>query len=328
MTCASTASVGSALRLLAVVGIVCAGTASAQDLPAPVGKVNDFAQVLEGSQRDTLETQLAELERATSAEVAVVTVRTLGGRSVEDYATALFNAWGIGKKDRDNGVLILVAMEDRAMRIEVGYGLEGVLPDGLAGSIIRQSFLPRFRDDDYRAGILEGTARVVEIVRRNEPLTADERAALDRAASDEGKTWGLTAFAGIFVGLGAFSLGTAAGARVVVQLLFGVCFTVGALYLSRFIAPQAGVVALTLFAIGLIVIGFVLGRRPKWRRSLRGTRGGSGWIAERRRLVRFLVVRQLQLGQQLRRRQFRRWRRERPVVVRRGHDGGAASRRG
>ena len=84
---------------------------------------------------------------------------------MEDYATALFNAWGIGKKDRDNGVLILVAVEDRAMRIEVGYGLEGVLPDGLAGSVIRQSFLPRFRDDDYRAGILEGTARIVEYPR-------------------------------------------------------------------------------------------------------------------------------------------------------------------
>ena len=117
-------------------------------------------------------------------------------------------------------------------------------------------------------------------MRRHETLTADERAALDQAARDEGKTWGLTAFAGIFVGLGAFALGTAAGARVVVQLLFGVCFTAGALFLSRFIAPQAGVVALTLFAISLIVIGFVLGRRPKWRRSLRGTRGGSGWIAE------------------------------------------------
>ena len=64
------------------------------------------------------------------------------------------------------------------------------------------------------------------------------------------------------------------------QLLFGVCFTGGALFLSRFIAPRAGVVALTLFAISLIVVGFVLGRRPKWRRSLRGTRGGSGWIAE------------------------------------------------
>ena len=91
---------------------------------------------------------------------------------MEDYATDLFNTWGIGKKDRDNGVLILVAVQDRAMRIEVGYGLEGILPDGLAGAVIREAFLPRFRNDDYRTGLLEGTARVIDIVRRNETVTA------------------------------------------------------------------------------------------------------------------------------------------------------------
>jgi uncharacterized protein len=253
----------------------------AQDLPAHVGKVNDFAEVLDTAQRDALETQLAELERATSAEVAVVTMRTLGARTVEDYATDLFNTWGIGKKDRDNGVLILVAVQDRAMRIEVGYGLEGILPDGLAGTVIRESFLPHFRNDDYRAGLLEGTARVIEIVRRNETLTAEQREAFDQAARDEGKTWGLTAFVGIFVGIGAFMLGTAAGAQIVVQLIFGAVFMSAALYLSPFIAPRAGVMALTVFAIGVTGLGFVLGRRPKWRRSLRGPgKGGGRWISE------------------------------------------------
>lgn len=266
------------ILLLATVMNVC--PLRAQDLPAPVGKVNDFAEVLDPAQRADLDTQLADLERATSAEVAVVTMRTLGDRTVEDYATDLFNTWGIGKKDRDNGVLILVAVQDRAMRIEVGYGLEGILPDGLAGAVIRETFLPRFRADDYRTGLLEGTARVIDIVRRNETVTAEQRAAFDRAASEEGKTWGLTAFAGIFVGIGAFSFGTAAGARVIVQLLFGLCFTGGGLYLSQFIAPRAGVVTLILFAIAIAALGFVLGRRPKWRRSLRGPGSGGGrWIA-------------------------------------------------
>ena len=253
----------------------------AQELPAHVGKVNDFAEVLDPAQRATLEAQLADLERATSAEVAVVTMRTLSDRTVEDYATDLFNTWGIGKKARDNGVLILVVVQDRYMRIEVGYGLEGVLPDGLAGAIIRETFLPRFRADDYRTGLLEGTARVVDIVRRNETLTAEQREAFDQAARDEGKTWGLTAFAGIFVGIAAFMMGTAAGARVAVQLLFGAAFTGGALYLSQFIAPRAGVVALVLFAACVTGLGFVLGRRPKWRRSLRGPgHGGGRWISQ------------------------------------------------
>lgn len=270
-----------ALLTLALASAVIVLPVRAQELPAHVGKVNDFAEVLEAGQRAALETQLAELEQATSTEVAVVTMRTLGDRTVEDYATDLFNTWGIGKKDRDNGVLILVVVQDRYMRIEVGYGLEGILPDGLAGEVIRDTFLPRFRNDDYRAGLLEGTARVIEIVRRNETVTAEQREAFDRAARDEGKSWGFTAFAGIFIGLGAFMLGTAAGAQIVVQSIFGTVFVIAALYLSHFIAPRAGVVTLVLLAIAVAGLGVVLGRRPKWRRSLRGPgKGGSGWISE------------------------------------------------
>lgn len=270
-----------ALAIWLLTTVLCESWLSAQELPAHVGKVNDFAEVFDPAQRATLETQLADLERATSAEVAVVTMRTLGDRTVEDYATDLFNTWGIGKKDRDNGVLILVAVQDRAMRIEVGYGLEGILPDGLAGAVIRETFLPRFRADDYRTGLLEGTARVIEIVRRNETVTAEQREAFDQAARDEGKTWGLTAFAGIFVGIGAFMLGTAAGAHLVVQLIFGAVFMSGALYLSQFIAPRAGLVALIVFAMSVAVLGFVLGRRPRWRRKFRGPgNGGSRWISE------------------------------------------------
>lgn len=265
--------------------------ADAQDLPTPVGKVNDFAAVLDAAQRATLEAQLADLERATSAEVAVVTLggaadgsaagSSLNGRSIEEYATALFNAWGIGKRGRDNGVLILVAVQDRTMRIEVGYGLEGVLPDGLAGAVIRETFRPRFRANDYAAGILEGTARVVEIVRRNETLTPAQRAALDRAAADAGKSWGMAAFLGLFVAIGAFTAGTAAGARVIVQLLFGLCFTGGALFMVSQVAPRAGVWLNAFAALVIVVLGFRLGRKPDWSRSMRGSSSGRStrWIS-------------------------------------------------
>jgi len=165
--------------LCSIVGFISGiSRADAQSLPDPVGKVNDFAGALETSQRATLESQLEDLERETSAEVALVTVPTLDGRSVEEYANALFNTWGIGKQGRDNGVLVLVAVQDRTMRIEVGYGLEGVLSDGLAGALMRETFLPRFRDDDNRAGILDGMTRVIDIVRRAEPLTPAQLAAL------------------------------------------------------------------------------------------------------------------------------------------------------
>lgn len=256
---------------------------SAQDLPAHVGKVNDFAQLLDPAQRQTLEVELADLERATSAEVALVTMPTLGERPIENYATTLFNAWGIGKKDRDNGLLILVAVQDRAIRIEVGYGLESILPDGLAGAVIRETFLPRFRHGDYVPGVLEGMARLIEIVRRNEVLTAEQRAELDRAAAEAGRSWDLVWLFALFVAAGAFALGLAAGAKVASQLLFGLCFTGGALYFSAFIVPRVAVWLLGLVAAGVTALGAVLARRPKWRRRIRGTGAGAGnrsWIAD------------------------------------------------
>lgn len=253
----------------------------AQALPTPVGKVNDFASVLTTAQRDALDAQLADLERATSAEVAVVTVSSLDGRTIEGYATELFNTWGIGKKGRDNGVLILVSVGDRTMRIEVGYGLEGVLPDGLAGAVIRETFRPRFREDDYPGGILQGTTRIVEIVRKNETLTAAQRAALDKATADAGKSWGMAVFLGIFVAIGAFMAGTAAGARVIVQLFFGLVFGGIALFMTTQVAPREAVWLLAVVAIGVLWLGLVLGRRPNWQTRIRGAKGGrsTGWIS-------------------------------------------------
>jgi uncharacterized protein len=256
--------------------------AEAQNLPDPIGKVNDFAGVLETSQRAALESQLEALGRETSAEVALVTIPTLDGRSVEEYATALFNQWGIGKQGRDNGVLVLVAVQDRVMRIEVGYGLEGILPDGLAGAVMRETFLPRFRSGDYRTGILEGMSRVVDIVRRDEPLTPAQFAALEQSAADARKSWGWLFFMAIFAGLGAFMAGTAAGAKVAVQLIFGLLFTGAAFVFSTFVMPSEAVVVLGLLTAAIMVLSFRVARTPDWRRTLRGTSsraGGQGWIA-------------------------------------------------
>ena len=280
--CARAGAAWARLAILVVValGLLAAGV-TAQELPRPVGKVNDFAGLLKPDQRQSLETLLDDLERETTAEVAVVTIRTLGGVSVEEYANRLFNAWGIGKKGQDNGVLILVASRDREMRIEVGYGVEGILPDGLAGEVIRETFTPRFRDNQYAEGLLEGTARVVDIVRRNERPTAEQLAAIEAAAHEASTSWGVAAVLSIFVGVGAFTMGTAAGAKAAWQMLFGLSFTGMALFLGLRGAPRAGVVLLVLLAAGVATLGFVLGRRPSWRKSIRGTgkrAGGRGWV--------------------------------------------------
>src|SRR5688572_33269944 len=98
--------------------------------PRPSGHVNDFAQVLTEDDRVYLENFLRSIERDTTAEVVVATVTSLDGMTIEEYANRLFADWGIGKRQRDNGVLLLVAPNDREVRIEVGYGLEGTIPDG------------------------------------------------------------------------------------------------------------------------------------------------------------------------------------------------------
>jgi len=265
---------------LAPVLLLPVAVAAAPQYPAHVGKVNDFAAVLSAEQVAALEAALADLERTTTAEVAVVTVDGTDGVSIEEYATGLFNNWGIGKADRDNGVLVLVSPPDRALRIEVGYGLEPILPDGFSGAIIRETFLPRFRDGDLAGGLVAGTTRVIDVVRRNEIVTPEQREAYDRAARDAGTSWGMAAFLSLFVMLGAFVSGTGVGAKVVFQVLFGCAFMVVGLFLALVAAPRQSHPLLLALALGVGWAGVRLGRRPAWRKSLGGTgraAGGTGW---------------------------------------------------
>ena len=141
----------------------------AQAFPDHVGFVNDFAGLLSAEAQAQLENDLINFEQETSAEIAVATIETLEGDTVEDYAVRLFEAWGIGKKDKDNGVLFLVAKEERRVRIEVGYGLEPVITDGRAGRILDEEVLPEFRDGNYEQGILNGVKAIEGYVRTGTP---------------------------------------------------------------------------------------------------------------------------------------------------------------
>ncbi len=132
--------------------VIPVGTALAQgpNFPEYQGFVNDYAGLLSPAVKTQLDAKLSQLEKDTTAEVAVVTVKSLEGDSVDDYAVRLFEKWKIGKKDKDNGVLFLVALDDRKMRIEVGYGLEPLITDGRAGRIRDNDVIPRFKDRRLR----------------------------------------------------------------------------------------------------------------------------------------------------------------------------------
>jgi uncharacterized protein len=114
--------------------------ASAQDIPAqkPTGYVSDFAHVLDPQSRIRIEDYCGQVERTTGAQMALVTIDSLNGAPIEDFTGDLFRKWGIGKKGQDNGIMYLLAVKDHKQRIEVGYGLEPILPDGFVGGVQRQ----------------------------------------------------------------------------------------------------------------------------------------------------------------------------------------------
>lgn len=128
------------------------------------GYVNDYAGILSGETKTKLVALSSEIETKTTNQLAILTLDTTAPLDIETYAVKLFEKWGIGKKGKDNGVLILVAVKDRQMRIEVGYGLEGAIPDALAKNIIEKSMLPFFKSGDYNAGILQGAAVVSKLI--------------------------------------------------------------------------------------------------------------------------------------------------------------------
>ncbi|MBS9475544.1 TPM domain-containing protein [Ancylobacter radicis] len=153
-----------------------AGVARAElAFPALTGRVVDAAGILDASTRASLDAELAAQEAKTTDQFVVATVASLEGTSVEDYANRLFRHWKLGQADKDNGVLLLVAPNERKVRIEVGYGLEGVLPDAVASTIISTTILPAFRAGDFAGGITRGAAAILEILNLD-PAEAEARA--------------------------------------------------------------------------------------------------------------------------------------------------------
>lgn len=137
---------------------------SAAEVPYLSGRVVDEAGILSPAARERIEATLAAHEKTTTNQVAVLTVPSLGNDSVEGFAVKVFSTWKLGQKGKDNGVLLIVVPEERRMRIEVGYGLEGLLTDGIAGSILRASLAPRFRAGDYDRGIEDGIGAIIAVL--------------------------------------------------------------------------------------------------------------------------------------------------------------------
>nr|WP_246207176.1 TPM domain-containing protein [Methylocystis heyeri] len=159
------------------------GAWAAIDFPALEGRVTDQAGILSQPVKTALEDKLKNLEDKSSIQLVVATVRSLQGSDIEAYANGLFRAWKLGLAKKNNGVLFLVAPNDRKMRIEVGYGLEGVLTDAVSSVIIRAAVAPRFKAGDFDGGVERGVDAIIEVLSTD--TSEWTRRAASHSASDE-----------------------------------------------------------------------------------------------------------------------------------------------
>jgi uncharacterized protein len=166
-------------KLVRAVLVLCALSASlfALDLKSlkPQGYVSDFANVLDPQSRAQLEAYAGQVEQTTGVQMALVTLKSLDGEPIEDVTNALFRQWGVGKKGKDEGIMLLLAVQDHRDRIEIGYGLEPILPDGFDGSILR-GIQPLLRQGAYGQAMIAGAEQIGAEIDRAKSVTPDTRA--------------------------------------------------------------------------------------------------------------------------------------------------------
>lgn len=253
----------------AVLWLVLMGAATAAAaFPQQAGLVNDFANVIEPSREAEIDALLHRIAQDGTAHVVVATVPSLDGMTIEEYAAALFREWGVGAKQGENGVLVLVAPGDRSVRIEVGDGAEPVIPDRLAGEIIRTAFEPRFRTGQYGAGILDGISWIAVVMRERSQNLPPR---ITSTSVDLPSPWIVVPLLGVFVALGALAAGagvrTEKSALLMVAALFGglpfvILLVMFPLVSLLTVAPVAAVMGLA---------GYTKAGTRRWRDALRST---------------------------------------------------------
>ncbi|GAA4042080.1 TPM domain-containing protein [Parerythrobacter jejuensis] len=179
------------------------GPVMAQTFPELSGRVVDQAGIIPSDVEAELTAELASLEEQTSRQLVIGTIADLEGYDIADYGFRLGREWGIGDAERNDGVLLIVAPNERKVRIEVGYGLEGIVTDAFASMVIQQQILPRFRDDDMPGGITAGTATLTNLLAL--PEAEAMQLVAERKEKDHGPVWLLPLLLSIpLIAIGSF----------------------------------------------------------------------------------------------------------------------------
>jgi len=251
--------------LALAVALACSSLAAAAEVPYLAGRVNDTAGMVPADVAARLEERLRALEERTGAQVAVLTVDSLEGDSIEEFAMRVAETWKLGQKGKDNGVLFVVAKGDRAMRIEVGYGLEGVLTDALAKRILDGIARPRFRAGDFGGGIeatVEAIAATIEGDTSAVPAEAESRSLTDQNVPLPVRILGMLIFA---VVIGVFSMvalfGSGCQSWFLYVFLMPFYFTFPLVFLGVF-----GLVLPVLWVVGFPLAKLLLSRTPAGKR--------------------------------------------------------------
>ena len=159
--------------LLLILGLLFCGPAFGVEagFPAPKGAVNDFAGIIDAASVQTMENVSREVLEKTGASLVVAVLAGIGDNSPDDYANRLYQAWGIGTKGKDRGVLLFLALKERKVRIETGYGVEGILPDGLTGEILDNYVLPDLKAGQYGRGLTKGVFALAAVIAKDAKVT-------------------------------------------------------------------------------------------------------------------------------------------------------------
>lgn len=263
---------GRLARVMLAAWLLCAAISAAAEVAVPPlkSRVTDLTATLKEGERAALEAKLADFEQKKGSQIAILVVPTTQPETVEQYAIRVFDQWKLGRSRVDDGVLLLVAKDDRRLRIEVGRGLEGAIPDAFAKRIIEEAITPRFRQGDFYGGISAGVDRIVKLA-EGEPMPAPQA----RSPAPHGGLSPEVLFIGFMVvtvlaNLLRSLMGRGAGSGVV-----GVAVGTIVYFFSGLLAV-AVIVGIIVFIFSLFG-GTGTGHRGSWSSGSGWSSGGGSW---------------------------------------------------
>ncbi len=266
---------------IACLGLICLfvepTTADATEVPFLAGRVNDLADLLSEASEAAMEKQLAELEQKTGTQVAVLTIPSLGGEILEDYTLRVAETWKLGRGQFDDGALLLIARDERQMRLEVGYGLEGTIPDAYAKRILDDILRPRLRAGDFDGGVQSAVDAIAGLVTGDAALPPPSEDGSESQVDFDGSR--AIAFLVFLVPVGLFSLRALTSRGCVAWFLYLFLMPFWSIFPLTILGQPLGWIPIGLWAVGFPIAWAVLhgtARGKAWKDTGSGPFLGTG----------------------------------------------------